>query len=168
MKVRKSTSSGDDKIELQMTPMIDIVFQLLTFFIMTLKIVTPEGDFNITMPAGGTSANESIEDVDLPIRIKLAADEDGNLAKMSKIPSGPGDAGKTFKDFKELKAFIKESVDAKGGPGSDDAKKMEVELDCDFGLKYKYTMTAISTVSGEKKGEDVVNWIENIKFTPPK
>ena len=50
MKVRHSSSTGKDKIELQMTPMIDIVFQLLVFFIMTFKIVAQEGDFNIKMP----------------------------------------------------------------------------------------------------------------------
>ena len=50
MKIRHTTSSGQDKIELQMTPMIDIVFQLLIFFIMTFKIVAQEGDFNINMP----------------------------------------------------------------------------------------------------------------------
>ena len=39
-----------EKIELQMTPMIDIVFLLLIFFVMTFKIVAAEGDFNIKMP----------------------------------------------------------------------------------------------------------------------
>jgi Biopolymer transport protein len=39
-----------DKIDINMTPMIDIVFQLLAFFIMTLKIVQPEGDFDVRMP----------------------------------------------------------------------------------------------------------------------
>jgi biopolymer transport protein ExbD len=165
MKVRKTTSSGDDKIELQMTPMIDIVFQLLTFFIMTLKIVTPEGDFNVTMPAGGSSHSDPLS-IDLPIRIKLAATEDGDLKKISQLDAGG--SGKIFKDFEALKAFIKEEVDKKGGPGSDDAKKLEVELDCDYGLKYQFTMAAISTISGEKKGDDVIKWIENIKFTPPK
>ena len=38
------------KVEMQMTPMIDIVFQLLTFFIMSFKIVAAEGDFDIKMP----------------------------------------------------------------------------------------------------------------------
>ena len=34
-----------------MTPMIDIVFNLLIFFVMTFKITAPEGDFNVKMPA---------------------------------------------------------------------------------------------------------------------
>ena len=50
MQIRNANKAGE-KIELQMTPMIDIVFQLLVFFIMTFKIVSMEGDFNIRMPA---------------------------------------------------------------------------------------------------------------------
>jgi biopolymer transport protein ExbD len=167
MKVRKSTSSGGDKIELQMTPMIDIVFQLLTFFIFTLKIVTPEGDFNVTMPAGGSAPTTSIEDVELPIRIKLSADGEGNLTRITRLNDGGG-SGQTFPDFESLKALIYERVKESGGPGSDGAKKLEVELDCDYGLKFEYTIAAISAVSGEKTGEDVEKWIERIKFTPPK
>ena len=45
-----------DKIDINMTPMIDIVFQLLAFFIMTLKIVQPEGDFDVRMPLGAAAA----------------------------------------------------------------------------------------------------------------
>ncbi|MCG8585512.1 MAG: hypothetical protein MI757_12445, partial [Pirellulales bacterium] len=67
-----------------------------------------------------------------------------------------------------LKKFVYERVQEKGGPGSDGAKELEVEFDCDYGLQYRYTMAAITTVSGEKKGDDVVKWIEKIKFTPPK
>ena len=40
-----------EKIEPQMAPMIDVVFLLLIFFMLTLKIISPEGDFNINMPA---------------------------------------------------------------------------------------------------------------------
>ena len=47
--------SAPQKIELQMTPMIDIVFQLLVFFVMTFKIAAMEGDFNIKMPAAAPS-----------------------------------------------------------------------------------------------------------------
>ena len=61
MKIRHTTGSGQDKIELQMTPMIDIVFQLLIFFIMTFKIVSMEGDFNIKMPQASPSTVQTIE-----------------------------------------------------------------------------------------------------------
>ncbi|NBP80347.1 hypothetical protein EBU58_06445, partial [bacterium] len=42
----RAESGLADKIDINMTPMIDIVFQLLAFFIMSLKIVQPEGDFD--------------------------------------------------------------------------------------------------------------------------
>ena len=59
MKIRNRDDRSEDKIELQMTPMIDIVFQLLVFFIMTFKIVTQEGDFNIKMPLASFSERTS-------------------------------------------------------------------------------------------------------------
>ena len=51
MKIRHTTSSGSERIVLQMTPMIDVVFQLLVFFIFTFRIVAQEGDFHVKMPA---------------------------------------------------------------------------------------------------------------------
>ena len=45
-----------DEEEMDITPMIDIVFLLLIFFMLTLKILAPEGDFNINMPIGQASA----------------------------------------------------------------------------------------------------------------
>ena len=37
-----------EKLETNMSAMIDVVFQLLIFFMLTLKIVEPEGDFTIS------------------------------------------------------------------------------------------------------------------------
>ena len=41
-------SEGVAKVDIPMAPMIDIVFQLLIFFMLNLKIVAPEGNFNVT------------------------------------------------------------------------------------------------------------------------
>ena len=50
MKIR-NIHAGDRKTgELTITAMIDVVFLLLAFFIMTFKIVAPEGDFRVNMP----------------------------------------------------------------------------------------------------------------------
>ena len=43
-----------------MTPMIDMVFQLLIFFILTLNIVDPEGDFNLRLPKPGSAQAQQI------------------------------------------------------------------------------------------------------------
>ena len=78
MKLRASTALAE-RIPLDMTPMIDIVFQLMAFFIMTLKIVLHEGDFDIRMPAAGQSAQPILA----PLHVTLRADEQGNLAAAS-------------------------------------------------------------------------------------
>ena len=65
----------DDKIELQMTPMIDIVFQLNIFFLFTFKIVLPEGDFNMQMPSA--AAARAAEPSELPpLRLVMKAGAD--------------------------------------------------------------------------------------------
>src|SRR5438034_7818661 len=68
--------SGVDKVEQQMTPMIDIVFQLLTFFVMTFKIASEEGDFNVKMPLGITNGFPQDQ---LPLQVRLSATPEGRL-----------------------------------------------------------------------------------------
>ncbi len=50
MKIRNTQRPARDKDDLKMTAMIDIVFLLLIFFVMTFKVLAPEGDFNVKMP----------------------------------------------------------------------------------------------------------------------
>jgi biopolymer transport protein ExbD len=161
MKIRRSTSSGKDTIELQMTPMIDIVFQLLVFFIMTFKIVSLEGDFNIQMPLA--SQNEGLPDEnDLlpPMRLTLTANDDGQL-------SGISLNDRNFSNFGELHDYIASRVGDAGPSGSEDA---EVELDCDYHLRYEYAIKAVTAVSGyvDRNTDEIVRLVEKIRFTPPR
>lgn len=163
MKVR-NTGRHDEKVELMMTPMIDIVFQLLVFFIMTFKIVEPEGDFNIKMPAAAPSEGLP-EDVPFPpLKVKLTAGAGGRLDKVilgdRVLPRNA--------PFKALHLQVREMVGDEGGPGSV-AESTEVELDCDFDLHFEYVIDAMSAVSGyiADDGRSVVTLIEKIKFTPP-
>ena len=65
-----------------MVPMIDIVFQLLIFFMLNLKIVSPEGNFNINLPIAAPANAQ--QDVSLPdIKVALKSDRDGNLISLS-------------------------------------------------------------------------------------
>ena len=70
------------KTNLDMTSMIDVVFQLLAFFVMTFQIVAPEGDFNIRMPTPGTSAEPTPVALVPPLRVRLHADDSGQLASI--------------------------------------------------------------------------------------
>ena len=63
-----------EKVAVNMTPMIDVVFQLMIFFMLTFNIIAPEGDFDVRMPLGKSSA-EPLDDLQLPpIQVRLASD----------------------------------------------------------------------------------------------
>ena len=161
MKVRHNKGGGDDKIELQMTPMIDIVFQLLVFFIMTFKIVSQEGDFNIKMPLAAPAAGAP-DDLQLPpMKVRLRAGADGMLAGMSLNDRGVG-------TMEALRLEIIGVVGDERGPGTIQ-ETAEVELDCDYALRYEHVIQAITAVSGyiDETG-NVVKLVEKIKFAPPR
>ena len=82
MKIRHTTGSGDRRIQLQMTPMIDIVFQLLVFFIMTFKIVAQEGDFNIKMPLAAPAVGPVSDIAMPPIQVRLLSDAEGRRSNL--------------------------------------------------------------------------------------
>ncbi len=172
MKLRHSTSSGNDKIELQMTPMIDIVFQLLVFFIMTFKIVSQEGDFNIKMPLAAPAAGTPDELQVETIRVRLEADGTGRLARMSfndrvLSPLQFDDQG-SWVNADLLRSEIVAVIGTDRGPGSIQ-ENAEVELDCDFGLNYRHVIEAITAVSGYVGDDDtVIKLVEKIKFAPPR
>ncbi len=163
MKFRHTTTSGRDKVELQMTPMIDIVFQLIAFFVMTLKITTLEGDFNVKMPLAAPVAGPSTELLP-PIKVRLTADPAGELTGI-RLGERP------VASFLALNQELRALVGGQTGPGTL-ADSAEVELDCDYQLRYAYVIDAISAVSGfvaESGGErQIVRLIEKIKFAPPR
>jgi len=158
--VARKKSQLSDKIDINMTPMIDVVFQLMSFFMCSLKIVAPEGDFDIRMPLG-RSATAVVDDQQVPpIRVKLSADADGTLA-------GIAMNGNPVADFDDLQKKVVSLVGRGRGPDSL-ADKTEVEFDCDYGLKYSNVVRAITAVSGTVQDGQIVELIKKIKFTPPK
>jgi len=160
MKVR-NTGKREEKIELQMTPMIDIVFQLLVFFIMTFKIVQVEGDFNIRMPLNAPREGLPDENQLPPMKVKLRADSEGELASIRLNERG-------FGDFEALRGHVAGVIGNERGPNSIQ-ESAEIELDCDFNLHYKYVIEAITAVSGYiNKDNEVVRMVEKIKFSEPK
>ncbi|MDX1946310.1 MAG: biopolymer transporter ExbD [Pirellulaceae bacterium] len=155
---RKSNLS--DKIPIDMTPMIDIVFQLLTFFIMSLKISTAEGDFNIKMPLAAPRAGNPDPNQLPPLKLRMQADSTGNLGNMTLAERSFNGADR----WAQLHNYIASVV----GEGSM-AASAEVELDCDYNLKYENVINAVTAVSG-RMGADgqIIKLVEKIKFSPPR
>src|SRR5215213_7410253 len=137
MKIRHSEHR--EQVALQMTPMIDIVFQLMVFFVFTFKISLPEGDFNVRMPAqAGVAAVPSETPL---LKVRLRANENRDLAGLEL-----GDVQITGANpFYELQSRIRGMADDSAGPGSVD---QEVEIESDYNLKYRYVMNAMTAITG--------------------
>jgi len=194
----KRQSNLVSKIDINMTPMIDVVFQLLTFFMLTLKSVVVEGDFNIRMPLGA-SAGAAEENPIPPIIVKMTATPDGQLsgvlignkkvvddaligelasadAAVEAAYASADDRAKRVaaakKQLETVSAALVQGIQARildaFGNDLSQAELTELELDCDPGLKYEYVIGAINAASGVVKGDQVVPLIQKIKFSPPK
>jgi biopolymer transport protein ExbD len=156
MRLRKGKM---EKVPIDMTPMIDIVFQLQAFFVMTFSFVTPEGDFNIKMPLAAPSEGTPDEELLPPIKILLKGGDSGAL---SQIKMGDRD----IQDFQVLRGEIMSMV-GNTGPSSEGGG-YEVEFACDYDLHYEHVIAAITAVTGYRNRENqVVKLIEKIKFAPP-
>ena len=140
-----------------MVPFVDVVFNLLTFFVMTFRIVAPEGDFSIKMPPRGSSQATAIDMPAEPIRVKLSADPGGGL---SLISFGEKPLGK---NFMSLRKAVLQYVSARGGPGKAD---VEVELSPDPNLRWEFVIEAVTAVTGELKGGRVYKICDKVKFSP--
>ena len=149
-----------DEIKLNMTAMIDIVFQLLVFFIMTFKVVAMEGDFNIRMPLATTDAESIDEELPELIIVKLRAGDNGGIAGVTVDDNDPF----VSEDwFAELTDYVEKQIAGEGDAES--ASTTEVEFDIDYGLKYGYTVKAIESVSGRIMPDGTIKkLIEKIKF----
>jgi biopolymer transport protein ExbD len=162
MRVRNVAGNRNDKVEISMTPMIDIVFQLLVFFIMTFKIVAQEGDFNVKMPLTAPSDGPPPVDQLPPMKVRLQAHSSGDLAQISlnDRPLGRG--------FLQLHDEIRDIIGDDRGPGSIQ-QTAEIELDCDYNLRYEYVISAVTAVSGYlDENRNIVKLVEKVKFSPPR
>ena len=156
MKIRNHQDAEGS--ELNMTSMIDIVFLLLIFFVMTFKIVEMECDFSVSMPLAGGGTPSDI--TDLPLKLRLRADENGKLTSMAMNEINLGT------DFDKLRGQVVSLIGSTTPGDADDGP--ELEIDTDYNLRYAYVIEAITAVSGYKDGDQVVKLIEKIKFAKPR
>jgi biopolymer transport protein ExbD len=149
-----------DKVEMNMTPMIDVVFQLLAFFLLTFKVFTQEGDFNIEMPSAMPKPGVPPIEQPLPRKLTMRANAKGELVSMHLdtllIP-----------DMQDLSNRIRTQIGTGEMPASG-GQEPEVEFVCDPQLKYHYVIQAIDAVSGIRRSDGtVVPLIKKLKFSAP-
>jgi len=87
---RARPAATPDSVQLPITPMLDMAFQLLAFFILTFQAATPETRLDLYLPAApaalpgaGRAAAETRrpaeEDLETDLIVRAVADEDGGL-----------------------------------------------------------------------------------------
>lgn len=160
--MKRRLAPSNDKLQLDMTPMIDCTFQLIIFFMLQLKIIQPEGDFNINMPPPGQGP-QALGAVIPDIKVTLKSNPDGSLAALMLGQRNLGNSPKVYGLLNE------EILQIIGRPGDPATKDTEVEIDIDYKLHFKHVVATVSACSGklDKKGR-LVRYIEKIKFTPPR
>lgn len=147
---------------MQITPLIDVVFLLLIFFMLTLKIIEPEGDFNINMPIAAPAQVQS-DEINLPdIKVRLVATPDGQLGSLR---LGQRNLGNGAAAFERLNGEILTIIGRPGNPLTED---VEVEIEADYDLDYSYTLQAVSACTGRLDPEtgQIIRYVEKIKFAP--
>lgn len=158
--MKLKTNGGFERLQVNMTPLIDMCFQLIIFFMLTLRMFSPEGDFGITMPLSTPSPGTPPMSEPTSVKIRLIAYPDGKLAG---IQMGQ----RNLASFADLHKQIREVIGFQRGPAG---ANTEVELDCDYNLKFRYIVDALNAVTGyvANDRETVIRMIDKIKFAPPR
>jgi biopolymer transport protein ExbD len=73
-------------MELQIAPLIDVVFLLLIYFIMAAQLIKKEGDINFVLPADVPSASQ----INMPVETLIEIEADG-LVRTDGLEFAPGD-----------------------------------------------------------------------------
>jgi biopolymer transport protein ExbD len=150
------------RIGLPMAPMVGVVFLLLIFFLLNLKVISPEGNpaANLPIIVSGPSAMEQRQP---DIKVGLRSDRDGNLLEVTLDSRNLGNDDTAF----EL--LNREILRIVSRPGRPLSKDVEVEIDADFETQYKYVVRAISKCSGryDPDSKQIARFVEKIKFASP-
>lgn len=65
----------DAKLDLQIAPLIDVVFLLLIYFMVTAALVKKEGDISFMLPANVAAEDQQ----DIPVEVLIEIMEDGTV-----------------------------------------------------------------------------------------
>lgn len=168
MKLRGSGKKRQ-KFEPQMAPLIDIVFLLLVFFLLTFQIRAHEGDFQIHMPKAKSPGTICVPPALIPnVNVHLRANEDGSLNDVvfRRERLGVGEQA-----FQKLNKKVRDMVGYRAGH-EPLIKDLDIEIHADSNLHYRYAVKALSACSGtlEKTADGEsqrVPLVEHVRFAPP-
>jgi biopolymer transport protein ExbD len=155
---RKRHVSGH--VELMMTPMIDIVFQLLIFLMIMPSSTDTEGYLPTNLPDQGSTSAAPSPKVDITYRIDLLHREPYNETTRNEANIVLNQ--REITDYAELRRTLREArIKLQSGPGGEAAvKKTPVLISPDMVVVHKHVVAAFDCA--------VDAGFKNIQFSVPK
>jgi biopolymer transport protein ExbD len=154
----RNTQQRRQPSRLKMAAMIDIVFLLLVFFVMTFTITAIEGDFRVEAAQRATATiSDTPPPPETPMHLRLTAKPDGSLAAIRMND-------RYFSDFDSLHTFVL-GLAAERSDLESPFDGIVVVLDCDEQLDYENVIDAITAVTGDLREDGTrVDLINSIRF----
>ena len=152
-----------EKFSLPLAPMLDIALLMMMFFVLNLKLVTPQGNLELNLPISAPNLVQRA-DVNLTdIKVGLRSDRNGVLTQLT---LGSKNLGNDDAAFDRLNREILQII---GRPGNPLTKGVEIEIDADFETQYRYVAKAISQCAGriDVQTKQIARYVEKIRFAPP-
>ncbi len=78
---KRKKGVGGEEIELNLTSMIDVIFQLLIYFVITANFQIDEGTILATLP-GNAAENREQQNIEPPVVIELTSGDDGITSRL--------------------------------------------------------------------------------------
>jgi biopolymer transport protein ExbD len=157
----RGRGASPGKVDVQLTSMIDVVFQLLAFFLVTFKVAAVEGDFALKLPPPGTlpfgGARTTID-------VRLSAAADGELRQVA-ATGGPAFAGNDAAGFRRLSEHVARQTAEARAAGQEEP---EVRIAADDGLRYEFIIDAMAAASTHVDDQGrVVPSARRVSLVPP-
>jgi biopolymer transport protein ExbD len=152
MLIHKRKRQGTDFVEpdLPITPMLDMSFQLLAFFIMTFRPAPTEGQIALTLPkeegqANAVSIPSPTDDKEKPKHyiVKVTAADNGTIEKMTITEEGSADA--RGKDLGANVTAYRDELTALAKPLAAQQKTGKVTLELGDKLLQAYVVQLVDT-----------------------
>jgi len=148
---RRRTRDAPLEIVLPITPMLDMSFQLLAFFVMTFRVLGPaEGELDMYLPKAGEAQAKVPDAVDLSKTSDVDIDQSSDLTvvieatgggEVSKLMVKDKAASQPVDDTKALQAKLKEMR-------GDLANKANIKIEAEGKLKYARLVAVMDACVG--------------------
>jgi len=127
-----------------MSAMIDIVFLLLVFFMLTLHIAGPEGVHEVTAVADEPGLGTAV----IPeVRVRLNSATDGSLALVALNGHEIGRGEEGLKSLGREVQYLCEVL------GPEHAGETRIVIETDYNLKYEYSVRAVGLCSSRRSSD---------------